>query len=137
MMLIGDMLRRDAKLYSQKVGLIDGGEGFTYKELNRRVNRLTQALSGLGLKKGDRIAFMGNNCHQFVEYYFAMAKGGFVSVPVNARFSSDEASYVINHSESIAMIYTEELEATTGKMQKNIPGVRWVISTGQGGEAFF
>ena len=134
-MLIGDMLRRDAKLFSQKVGLIDGGQSFTYSELNKRANRLAHALSGIGLKKGDKIAFMGNNCHQFVEYYFALVKGGFVSVPVNARFSSDEASYIVNHSESIVLICTEELRPTVAKVRKNAPGVRWVISTGQGGEA--
>jgi acyl-CoA synthetase (AMP-forming)/AMP-acid ligase II len=132
MMLIGDMLRRDAKLFSQKVGLIDSGESFTYSQLNNRANRLAHALSGLGMKRGDRIAFMGNNCHQFVEYYFALAKSGFVSIPVNARFSSDEASYIINHSESIALIYTKELEATVAKMRKTTPGLRKVISTGQG-----
>jgi acyl-CoA synthetase (AMP-forming)/AMP-acid ligase II len=132
MMLIGDMLRRDAKLFSQKVGLIDGGENFTYSELNRRANRLVNALSRLGMKRGDKIAFMGNNCHQFVEYYFALAKGGFVSVPVNARFSSEEASYIVNHSESITLICTEELETTVAKMRKTTPGLRKVISTGQG-----
>ncbi len=133
-MLIGDMLRRDAKLFSKKVGLVYGEKNFTYGELNSRVNRLVHALWGLGLKKGDKIAFMGNNCHQFVECYFALAKGGFVSVPVNARFSSDEASYIINHSESIALIYTEEVEATARKMRKSTGGVQWVISTGQGSE---
>jgi acyl-CoA synthetase (AMP-forming)/AMP-acid ligase II len=87
------------------------------------------------MKKGDRIAFMGSNCHQFVEYYFALAKMGFVSVPVNARFSSDEASYIVNHSESIALIHTEEVEATAAKMRKTTAGVKWVISTGQEDEA--
>jgi long-chain acyl-CoA synthetase len=134
MTLIGDMLRRDAKLFSRKVGLIDGGKSFTYSEMNSRANKLTHALLGLGMKKGDRIAFMGNNCHQFVEYYFALSKAGFVSVPVNARFSSDEASYIINHSESVALIYTEELEATAVKMRKTTAGVQWIISTGQAGE---
>ena len=128
MMLIGDMLRRDAKLFGQKVGLIDGGKSFTYSEMNSRANRLAHALSGLGIKKGDRIAFMGNNCHQFVEYYFALAKGGFVSVPVNARFSSDEALYIINHSESIALIYTKEVEATAVKISKKAAGVQLLIS---------
>ena len=134
MMLIGDMLFRDARLFSQKVGLIDADERFTYSELNKRANRLTHVLSGLGMEKGDKIAFMGNNCHQFVEYYFALAKGGFVSVPVNARFSSDEASYIINHSESIALIFTEELGETVAKMRKSTHGIRWVISTGREGE---
>jgi fatty-acyl-CoA synthase len=135
MLLIGDMLSRDAKLFHQKVGLIDGGESFTYGEMNRRANRLAHALSGLGMKKGDRIAFMGNNCHQFVEYYFALAKAGFVSVPVNARFSGDEASYIVNHSEAIALIYTEEVETTAAKMRKGIPGVKWAISTGREDDA--
>jgi acyl-CoA synthetase (AMP-forming)/AMP-acid ligase II len=131
MMLIGDMLRRNAKLFNRRVGLIEGEESFTYGQLNSRANRLAHALSGLGMKKGDRIAFMGNNCHQFVEYYFALAKGGFVSVPVNARFSSNEASYIVNHSESIALIYTYEVAETASKMRKNEAGLKWVISTGQ------
>ncbi len=131
MMLVGDMLHRDAKLFNNKVSLIDSGKNFTYSELNSRVNRLAHALSKRGMKKGDRIAFMGNNCHQFVEYYFALAKAGFVSVPVNARFSSEEASYIVNHSESIALIYTEEVEATAARMRKATTGVKWVISTGR------
>jgi acyl-CoA synthetase (AMP-forming)/AMP-acid ligase II len=132
MMLIGDMLRRDAKLFSQKTGIIDGQKSFAYNELNNRANKLANALSGLGIKKGDRIAFMGNNCHQFVEYYFGLAKAGFVTIPVNARFSPEEAAYIVNHSESIVFICTEEMEATTEKMRPITPGVRWFISTGKG-----
>jgi len=132
MILIGDMLRRDSKLYGRKEGLIDGDRSFTYREVNERANRLANGLAALGMKKGDRIAFMGNNCHQFVEYYFGLAKAGFVTVPVNARFSPDEASYIVNHSESTAFIYTEEMEGTTEKMRPNTPGVRWFISTGKG-----
>jgi acyl-CoA synthetase (AMP-forming)/AMP-acid ligase II len=131
MILIGDMLRRDAKLYSKKVGIIDGERSLTYGELNNRANRLANALAALGMKKGDRIAFMGNNCHQFVEYYFGLAKAGFVTVPVNARFSPAEAAYIVNHSESIAFICTGEVEETTEKMKPDTPGVRWFISTGK------
>jgi long-chain acyl-CoA synthetase len=133
-MLIGDMLRRDARLYSKKVGVIDSGRSFTYSEVNSRANRLAHALSGLGIKKGDKVAFMGNNCHEFVEYYFALAKSGFVSVPVNARFSSEEASYILSHSESLALIYTEDVQAIASKMRGAATGVQWMISTGKGGK---
>jgi acyl-CoA synthetase (AMP-forming)/AMP-acid ligase II len=132
MMLIGDMLRRDARLFTHKVSLVDGNRSFTYWELNERANRFANALAALGMKKGDRIAFMGNNCHQFVEYYFGCAKAGFVTVPVNARFSADEATYLFNHSESAVLIFTEEMEATVGKMRPNMPLVRQFISTGKG-----
>jgi fatty-acyl-CoA synthase len=53
MMLIGDMLRRDAKLFGQKVGIIDGEKSFTYSEINNRANRLAHALLSLGIRKGD------------------------------------------------------------------------------------
>ena len=130
MMLIGDMLRRDARLYARKAAIIDGDKKLAFGELNLRANRLANGLSSLGLKKGDRIAFMGNNCHEFVEYYFALAKAGFVAVPVNSRFSAEEAAYLVNHSESTAFIYTGEIEATAGKTLKSAPGVRLAVSTG-------
>ncbi len=134
MMLIGDMLRRDAKLFTRKAGIIDGEKPFTFGELNERANRLAHALISLGMKKGDRIAFMGNNCHEFVEYYFGLAKVGFVTVPVNSRLTANEAAYIVNHSDSVALVFTGDMEATVEKMRPNIPGVRMFISTGKKGE---
>lgn len=132
MTLIGDILRRDARLFARKAGIIEGEKTFTFGELNGRANMLANGLMSLGLKKGDRVAFMGNNCHEFVEYYFGLAKAGLVAVPVNARFSAEEAAHLVNHSESIAFIHTAELEATATKMRKDTPGVRLMISTGEG-----
>jgi acyl-CoA synthetase (AMP-forming)/AMP-acid ligase II len=131
-LLPGDMLRRDAKLYSQKVAVIDGKKRATYADLNKRANRLGNALVQLGLKKGDRVAFMGNNCHQFIEFYFGLAKPGLVSVPINSRFSEAEASYLVNHSEASAFIFTEDLKATVRKMKPTTSKLLWLISTGQG-----
>jgi long-chain acyl-CoA synthetase len=132
MMLIGDMLRRNARLSSRKIALIDGLKAFSYGELDARANRLANALLRLGVKKGDKVAFMGKNCHQFVEYYFALAKGGFVSVPVNARLSSDEASYIVNHSETRTLICTEDVYATVRKMRSRGSRIKWIISTRNG-----
>jgi len=130
MMLIGDMLRRDARLFARKTGVIEGERRFTYQELNLRVNRLANALASLGIAKGDRVAFMGNNCHQFVEFYFAAAKGGFISVPVNARFSADEAVYIVKNAGAGTLIYGEDMEATVQAMRGALPEIRHYISTG-------
>jgi acyl-CoA synthetase (AMP-forming)/AMP-acid ligase II len=130
MMLVGEMLRRGAKLYNKKTAIVDGEKRLTYGELNGRANRLAHALLRLGFKKGDRIAFMGNNCHQFVEFYFAVAKAGLVSIPVNARFSSEEALYIVNHSESTTFIYTDEMEEKVSSMRNSAPNVQRYVSTG-------
>jgi long-chain acyl-CoA synthetase len=134
MMVVGDILRRNAKIYSKKVGLIDGNKSFTYKGINERTNRLSNAMRNLGLKKGDKVAFMANSCHQFVEAFFAVAKAGLIIVPINARFSSEEASYIVNHSDSVAFIYQAELEEVAKKIRKSIPKVRHIITSGEGDE---
>jgi acyl-CoA synthetase (AMP-forming)/AMP-acid ligase II len=133
MVLIGDMLRRDARLFARKIGVIEGEKRFSYQELNQRVNRLSHALSKLGMVKGDRIAFMGNNSHQFMEFYFAVAKCGFVSVPVNARFSSDEAAYILKNSEATLLIYGEDMDKTIQKIRLIVPEIKQYISTGKAG----
>ncbi|MBP1735647.1 MAG: long-chain fatty acid--CoA ligase, partial [Deltaproteobacteria bacterium] len=130
MMLIGDMIRRDARLYGGKTGLIEGDMHFTYTELNSRTNKLANALIALGKIKEDKIAFMGNNSHQFVEFYFAAAKGGFVSIPVNSRFSADEAAYVLKDSEATLLIYGEEMEGTVQKIRELVPEIKQYVSTG-------
>lgn len=115
-----------------KIGLIDGEERFTYGEINRRVNQLSNALLNLGLKKGDKMAVMADNCHQFVEAYFATAKAGLVIVPLNTRLSSEEASYIVNHSDASAFLYHDDLECTAGRIRKSTPNVRFIVSTGEG-----
>jgi acyl-CoA synthetase (AMP-forming)/AMP-acid ligase II len=131
MVLIGDMLRRDARLLTRKVGVVEGDKNLSYGELNSRVNRLANALSNLGTKKGDRIAFIGNNCHQFVEFYFAAAKAGLVSVPVNARFSAEEAAYIIRNSEAATLIYGDDMEAVVKGIRESVPEITRYISTGK------
>ncbi|MFC1534791.1 long-chain-fatty-acid--CoA ligase [Thermodesulfobacteriota bacterium] len=129
-MLVGDILRRNARIYRKKVALIDGDKSFDYEEVNRRTNQLANALRLLGLKKQDRVAVMANNCHQLAEVCFAVAKAGFVVVPVNTRLSAEEVRYIINHSDSIALIYQADFKEIIEKIEGSIPNVNYLISIG-------
>jgi long-chain acyl-CoA synthetase len=127
-MLLGDIVRRDAKLYGQKIGLIDEEKSTSYFELNNRVNRLSNGLIGLGLERGSRVTVMADNCHEFVETYFAIAKAGLVIVPLNSRLSQREVGYIVDHSDSLALIYQEEFQEDIDRMRKNIPQVKYFLS---------
>jgi long-chain acyl-CoA synthetase len=129
-MLLGDIVRRQSRINAKKVGLVDEDKQFTYKEINERVNRLANALINLGLKKGDKIAIMANNCHEFAEAYFALAKAGFIIVPVNARFNANEITYTLNHSESNALIYQAEFEEAVEKARPRLTTTGYFVKMG-------
>jgi long-chain acyl-CoA synthetase len=131
-MLLGDIVRRDAKLYGKKVGLIDEEKHFTYREINNRVNRLANGLMRPGLEKGSRVAVIANNCHEFVEAYFAVAKTGLVIVPVSSRLSAPEVSYIVDNSDSQVLIYQEEFREIIESIKKTIPQVKYFLCIGKG-----
>ena len=76
------------------------GKRFTYSQVSERVNRLSNALAKLGVKKGDRIALLQVNCPECVESYYAAAKLGVIFVPLNFRAKDDEISYMLGNAEA-------------------------------------
>ena len=70
-MLIGEILRREARIRGNKIAVVDGDTEYNYQEVNLRVNRLANALLEMGVARGDKVAFMGDNSHYFVEFYFS------------------------------------------------------------------
>ncbi|MBT4511793.1 MAG: AMP-binding protein, partial [Chloroflexi bacterium] len=76
------------------------GKRYSFGEVADRVNRLANALQGMGVQKGDPIAVLQVNCNQFVEIYFASAKVGAIFVPLNFRAKDHELTHMLNNSES-------------------------------------
>ncbi len=102
---LGYLLKRSAWKFPNKTAVVFEGKHITYEGLNRRVNRLANALLNLKIKKGDKIASMMFNSSQLIEVYFAAAKIGAISVPINYRLVGEEVNYIVGHSDSSTLIY--------------------------------
>ena len=81
---------------------------FTYSELNARCNATANALAGLGVGRGDRVALLLMNSAEYLETFFAIAKLGAIAVPLNWRLVPDELAFILQDSGSIALVYGEE-----------------------------
>ena len=81
----------------------------TFRQWNDRSCRLANALLGLGLAKGDRVAVLAYNCVEWLEIYAATAKAGLVAVPVNFRLIAPEIRYIVDDAEAAAIIVQDEL----------------------------
>ncbi len=106
---IGFWLTKREVLSPDKEAVVDGPRRLTYRQLNRRVNRLARALSSGGLKSGDRLAVLSYNCLEFIEVIMAAAKLGLVLVPLNWRLTPSELSFMVHDSGTETLIYDPEL----------------------------
>ena len=103
-MILSETVRKAAKFFPKKEGVVCGGKRWTYREFSDRINRLAQYLGTVGIGKGNKVAILHPNCHFFLESYYGIAQVGAVSVPVNYRLSPNEISYILKDSESKMLI---------------------------------
>ncbi|MCK4795326.1 MAG: AMP-binding protein, partial [Desulfobacteraceae bacterium] len=61
------ILEKAVNLYAQKEAIVSGGKRFTYGEFARRAYKLANFLRSMGMKKGDCMAILHQNSHQFLE----------------------------------------------------------------------
>ncbi len=122
-MNLGQILKVNAVKFCNEIALKDEKREFTYLQTNKRVNKLAHSLLSLGLKKGDKIAVLLENCIEIVEAYFATAKTGIVIVPINFRLVGPEIEYIVNNSDAKVLITHEEFTQDIEKIAPNLKNI--------------
>jgi len=117
----GDVVKVNAINYPDKVAIKDKFRQGTFKEWDERANRLANALSDLGVKKGDRFAILAFNCIEWMEIYAASAKAGQITVPIMFRLAPPEMEYIINHAECKAFLVAKEFVEMVDGMRDKLP----------------
>ncbi|MBV9338406.1 MAG: long-chain-fatty-acid--CoA ligase [Solirubrobacterales bacterium] len=102
-MTLGEVARRNARLYPDKPAFVCGERSVTFAEHNARVNRLIHALHAHGLQAGDRIAVLSRNSLEYFDVYGAGEKGGFPIAPLNFRLTVGELAGIVENIEPRAL----------------------------------
>jgi len=104
---VGLHLTKRAQLNPRREAIFDvtADRRFTYAEANARSNRVANAMTAAGLAKGDRVATLLMNGHQFVESFYGLGKVGGVTVALNWRLVPDELSFILNDSGAETMLF--------------------------------
>jgi fatty-acyl-CoA synthase len=85
-------------LYPEREAVVDGDLRLTYAQFFERCDRWSMALRSLGIKQGDRVAYIAPNTHAMLESFYAVPQLGAVLVPLNYRLIAADFKYLINHS---------------------------------------
>lgn len=112
---VKDILSVNAHKWPHKEGIKDLYKSYTFRQWDERACRLANALSDMGMRKGDRFVVLAYNCVEWMEIYAAAAKGGFVCVPLLFRLATPEMEYIINHCEAKIFIVQGGKDPATGK----------------------
>ena len=126
MLLIKDVIERNAEFYPEKEAIVFGENRVTWKEVNDRSNRLANWLIEKGIKKGDRVAILAHNCSQYYEIYFAGVKISSIVATINYRYVSNEVGYVIEDARPTVVFVGEDYIDILDEAKKNhdFSGVR-------------
>jgi fatty-acyl-CoA synthase len=109
----------------------DGFHRYTYADFGDRVTRLADALRGLGIQEGDRVATFGWNTYRHLELYFAVPCMGAVLHTLNIRLFSEQIEYIINDAEDRAIVVDADLLPVIEKLEGKMPSVRAFVIMGK------
>ena len=118
-----EFARRTRKLYPERDAVVDGDLRLNYKEFFDRCDGWSYALQTLGVREGDRVAYIAPNTHAQLESFYAVPQIGAVLVPINYRLTADDFAYLIQHSGArIVCAHSEYLNAVDS-IRSDIPDV--------------
>ena len=123
-----DIIYRNALLHSDKEAFVYGPKRVTFAEFNDRVNSLVNALTSMGLKKGDGIGLVSWNCLECTDVVGAAMKGGFIVSPFNPRMQPQELEYIINDSQVRILFVGSELIETIEPLKPRLPMVKEYVT---------
>jgi acyl-CoA synthetase (AMP-forming)/AMP-acid ligase II len=118
---IGIVLGMHAQTFPDKIGARDLERAMTFRTWYERSCRLANALTGLGLTKGDRVCVLAYNCVEWLEIYAATALAGLVAVPINFRLLGPEIRYIVENCEAGALIVQDQLLDVIEEVRETLP----------------
>lgn len=124
-MYIGDYLAR-RELYSpDKLAFIDAGKNpewrLTFREANRRANRLANWLKSQGVGKGDRVAILARDGYEHLDVFFACSKLGAIHTALNWRLHWQELLEIFKTTTPKILIYSDDFKENVTQLVFHFP----------------
>src|SRR5207248_8620922 len=123
-----EFARRTRKHYPERDAVVDGHLRLNYKGFFDRCDRWSFALQELGLRQGDRVAYIAPNTHAQLESFYAIPQIGAILVPINYRLIADDFAYIIEHSgATVVCVHSDYLEVVE-RIRHQLPGVKHFVA---------
>jgi len=112
---VSDILRTTARGMPQRTAIVDEAGSLSYFEFDADVDRFARALGKIGIRAGDRVAYLLWNQRELLISYFAIARIGALTVSLNFRLTPEELSYQLAAADCKAIIVDKDLAELASK----------------------
>ena len=133
---LADLFELVADTVPERLALAHGVDGptRTWRDLDRRANALALHLAR-SHQPNDKLAIYAYNRPEFVETLFGAMKARMVPVNVNYRYREDELVYLLDNSDSTAVVYEADFAERVARVRDRLPKVReWIEIPSRDGE---
>lgn len=124
------IIKNSAKRFPDKLALVYDGQHETYSQFLCHVNNLSCMLREKGIRAGDRVAIISENCIEYLEAEFAIYQIGAIAVKINWRMTTDEISYILKCNDVIFAFLGDRLKAEPEALQTANPNVAFLLMSG-------
>lgn len=124
---IYDVILRNVRLYPQKEAWIYEHRRYSFAEFGKGVNCLAYGLSKSGLKKGDRLGVLSQNCYEYVLLYGAAAKLGGIMLPINWRLTPPEIEYILTDAQPRYFFFGREYGSLAQEFKRKFPFIEQIF----------
>jgi long-chain acyl-CoA synthetase len=105
-------------------------QNITYSETFENINKWAAYLHHIGVRKGDKLSIILENCPEFIYFDQALQKIGAVNVSIYPTLTADETAFILNDSESIAVLVGNPfLLKKFQKVESQCPKIQKVFTT--------
>ena len=139
-MNLGLLLSRNARYRPNHIAVVCDGRRLTFDQLEQRVNRLSNALISIGLKKGDKLALILPNCLELLDAYLAAAATGIVVVPLSPLLRGPGLVSLLNDSDSAAVLTCSAMIPDLNSIRGELTGItrdRFIVTDAESREGYY
>jgi acyl-CoA synthetase (AMP-forming)/AMP-acid ligase II len=123
-----EFARRARRLFGAREAVVDGDLRLTYEQFFDRCDRWSAVLQRLGVKRGDRVAYIAPNIHAQLESFYAVPQIGAILVPINYRLAADDFAYILTHSGANVVCVASECLAAVDGIRAQLPSVAHFVA---------
>src|SRR5579862_8221000 len=107
------------------LAVVDDGIRLTYAEWYQRISSVVASFDRIGLKAGDHVVTVLQNCEAAATLHWACQIAGIIVTPINWRAKDDELDFCIENSEACAIVYQDVSAQAVAKSKRaqNLPRI--------------